>query len=124
MNREIEFCGKSIIDKKWIYGFLSYSDNEDVYYIGVQELMTPVITESVGQYTGLKDKNGKKIFEGDLISSPNWNPSTYKVMFQDGEFCFVSLNEREKPYTNSIHYASKDFEVIGNIHDNPELLKS
>ena len=117
-SRIILFRGKSLHDDAWTYGFLSYAENEETHYIGVQELMTPVTPESVGQYTGLKDKNGKKIFEGDLISSPNWNPSTYKVMFQDGEFCFVSLNEREKPYTNSIHYASKDFELIGNIHDN------
>jgi uncharacterized phage protein (TIGR01671 family) len=130
MKREIDFRGKSIIDKKWIYGFLSYSDNEDVYYIGVQELMTPVITESVGQYTVLKDKNGKKIFEGDVVQitgvslgepytfsseiiwgqKGSWHPS--------GTYC-----ENLSEYITSIS-GKNNSTVIGNIHEHPELLKS
>jgi len=73
------------------------------------------------QYTGLKDRKDKDVYEGDIIKSPNWNPSRYKVIFQEGEFCFVSFDGGENPYTNPIHYVNY-FEVIGNIHENPELI--
>lgn len=70
------------------------------------------------RYSGFKDKNGKEIFEGDIIYSDQWIPRKYKVIFQDGEFCFVSLEGRKSPYTNPIHY-SENFSVIGNIYENP-----
>ncbi len=73
------------------------------------------------QFTGKKDCQGKDVYEGDVISSDQWNPKNYKVIFEEGEFCFVSLRGVESPYTNSISYV-KDFEVIGNIYENPELL--
>lgn len=73
------------------------------------------------QFLGFTDENGKEVYEGDIISSNQWNPSEYKVIFEDGEFCFVSLKGVEKPYTNPIHYV-ENFSIIGNIYENPELL--
>ena len=73
------------------------------------------------QWTGFVDENGVEVYEGDVISSNHWNPSEYKVIFDDGKFCFVSLNEVERPYTNPIHYV-KNFAVVGNIYEHPELL--
>ena len=69
MKREILFRGKSSINSEWVYGFLNHSEQEDKYYIGVMELMTPVIPETVGQFTGLTDKEGNKIFEGDVVKT-------------------------------------------------------
>lgn len=74
----------------------------------------------VRQSTGFKDENDIEVYEGDIISSNQWNPRDYKVVFEDGEFCFVSLKGVEKPYTNPIHYV-ENFAVIGNIYENPEL---
>ena len=68
-----------------------------------------VIPETVGQYTGLTDKNGTKIFEGDILSS-DWG---YK-----GDVEFDSIMYAKLECT-----VNEDCEVIGNIHDNPELLK-
>ena len=69
--------------------------------------------ETVGQYTGLKDKNGKRIFEGDILSFRAGR--THVVRFEDGAFI---LEDSAIP----IPFAIKS-EIIGNVHDNPELLK-
>ncbi len=76
-----------------------------------------IIPETVGQYTGLCDKNGTKIFEGDIVKADNGHVS--QVIFWYGMFCLYCKchNSRSNPIPCSI------VEVIGNIHDNPELLK-
>lgn len=73
------------------------------------------------QYTGLKDRNGKEIYEGDIMHSEQWNPKSYVVIFEDGAFGFSAPSVPY--YMNSLHYLEK-FEIIGNIHENPELLES
>ena len=79
-----------------------------------------VIKETVGQFTGLLDKNGKKIFEGDVLKIESWS-SLWFVIFDDkkGHFTCKGLKSDLKmdyiPYYHS--------EIIGNVHDNPELLK-
>lgn len=72
------------------------------------------------QYTGLKDKNGKEIWECDVVRNEAWNPELFVVKFERGEFYLDS--EEVKPYQTSIHYV-ESFEVIGNIYENPELSK-
>lgn len=73
------------------------------------------------QYTGLTDKNGKEIYEGDIVKSEQWTPEIYRVWFSRGGFCF-SNDTTDIEYVNDAKYLEQ-FEVIGNIYENPELLK-
>ena len=128
--REILFRGKREDNGNWICGSLHKSITG--YFIIPLPLITSkskVDPSTVGQFTGLTDKNGKKIFEGDIIRAKleNGNHEGFAwpnmpVDFQQGSFC---LNDR-KGYVFAALGAfapSVTFEVIGNIHDNPELLE-
>ena len=132
MKREILFRGRTIEGKEWVVGFLAvYSSTP---FIGAPNsqgttLWFAVDSETVGQFTGLTDKNGKKIFEGDIIRAKieggNHNGFAWPNMpvdFQQGAFC---LNDRNG-YIFCVLGAfapSVTLEVIGNTHDNPELLE-
>ena len=136
--REILFRGKTNFEgreSQWIYGsLLTESSNtfpiiaqdydNDEEWIGILEWAT-VDPYTVGQYTGLTDKNGKRIFEGDIVNvntKPNLLEHGYRsnhlVVRFDEYHRFVASGRLEYPLCN--HY---EWEVIGNIHDNPELLK-
>lgn len=82
--------------------------------------MIEVIPETVGQYTGLTDKNGKMIFEGDIVKR-FWSGKMciYQVDYDNG---FASFIGRAGMSFTTFDYDSEEFEVIGNIYDNPELL--
>ena len=121
---EILFRGKRLENGEWVYGSLfvgfkkSYICLEAIAMYNFDGALclggfAEVSLESVGQYTGLKDKNGNRIFEGDILSI--WNESHDVVVFEDGAFY---LENTSIP----MRFANK-FEVIGNITDNPELLE-
>ena len=128
--RTIIFRGKRTDNGEWIYGGIYYQKadevKEDAVYIiggslnnvGVAYEVTP---ETVGQYTGLTDKNGKKIFEGDVVyCKSRLDNANMVVIFECGQFRMV-LSENYRSYQiNSGFYDINCFdkEVIGNIHDN------
>ena len=134
--REILFRGKRLGNGEWVEGYLyehepalvGIASENDVpepskWFIartGFADWNMPRPVEfveidpsTVGQYTGMIDKNGNRIFEGDILSI--WNDRNDVVVFEDGAFI---MEDTEIP----MRFAIK-FEVIGNIHDNPELLE-
>lgn len=120
--REIKFRGKRIDAGEWGYGDLIFSN--DYPHIGTDKenrflRECRVDPETVGQYTGLKDKDGKEIYEGDIVQyHPEANMGTGPVVYELGAF-------RVQGDFDALlyHFSLKALEVIGNIHDNPELLK-
>lgn len=129
--REILFRGKRVDNGEWTYGdLLTPTDIMDVWEISENTGMGDryeIDPDTVGQYTGLKDKNGKKIFEGDIVRNnkhgeDNDTYDYYSTIFSNGSFRAQYLDNLE--YTPKIYdIYFEGYEVIGNIHDNPELLQ-
>ena len=132
--REILFRGKRTDNGKWECGDL-LSPNEfnaipHIVYIDylneygdIGEISTPVIPETVGQFTGLTDKNGKKIFEGDIVERVS-DGERAVISWLKYSACFgLSFGGWCCGFDNYDDNLPSDFEVIGNIHDNPELLE-
>lgn len=131
--REILFRGKRVDNGEWVYGNLIEDkwgdDNGNTVYAILQDRVAPeiaalwtpvkVVPETVGQYTGLTDKNGKKIFEGDIVQGEaeeargvvEWQQAEgrYLVSVRNG-YDWLCMDD-------------DDWCVIGNIHDNPEMLE-
>lgn len=115
--REIKFRGK-ISDSRWIYGS-SLRIGEQFVSIGYGSFLWKNVTpDTVGQFTGLYDVDGKEIYEGDVIKIiPHGD--VLQVVYNTSDAQFIGLNDRGK-----LSFANKyiTYRVIGNIHDNPELL--
>lgn len=124
--REILFRGKRIDNGEWVEGGVAFEDYTDKAYIvqwntfglGYFEYIE-VDPNTVGQYTGLCDKNGKKIFEGDRIEIRGY---VYYCCWDAGNLEFILINEKES--FGMGYAASSRMTVIGNVHDNTELLEA
>ena len=124
--REILFRGKKTGFDEWVEGYISSPCKNEMYFMVEASTGADwcVDAETVGQDTGLTDKNGKKIFEGDIVVQPVRETSKHSpciVEFHKGKFQahYVSENRFFDRYYDINSYTK----VIGNIHDNPELLK-
>lgn len=118
--REILFRGKVKNTNEWQYGDLRHWTKKSVG-IHHQELHTTlrVIPETVGQFTGLTDKNGTKIWEGDIVKKG----FELFVVKWNAEQCRFDLYTNKNNIQSGLNvFSQKYFEIIGNITDNPELL--
>lgn len=151
--RKIIFRAKRTYNGKWVEGFfvkriepltlipkcyilvqeedISGITGEPTGYLNTEFSWYEVIPETFGQYTGLTDKNGKRIFEGDIVRYHNNNPDSeikeIGIVFWDVEYCGWRRTSNGAFHHGGIdtYRMSHDcrYKVIGNIHDNPELMK-
>lgn len=145
----IEFRGKS--DCGWCYGSYVYSPSEDQHYIiehNGEELQFPVDPKTVGQYTGLRDRNHKRIYEGDIVIMHQFlfdgteyeNEIKGVVVYNTDAiaYCLTKVNNdkiREDTLYNQLEFSQveipicmfyglhdESWDIIGNIHENQDLL--
>lgn len=132
--REILFRGKQVDNGEWVEGDFCHPCNIVFEAMGYDEVLgqkdVPVINdyavipETAGQYTGLTDKNGTKIFEGDICRITRHCILCYgSITFKKGSFWFDEFNTDSVLELNKLEINNFEIKIIGNIHDNPELLK-
>lgn len=124
--REYKFRGKCVERDKWVYGYYVKGIQEDEAYILknhnwlLGDDFIDVYPETVGQFTGLKDKNGKEIYEGDILEE---EPGYYFEVIWSVECAKFKLQWRTKAIQYPEWNRGVNMTVIGNRWDNPELLK-
>jgi uncharacterized phage protein (TIGR01671 family) len=131
MKREIKFRGKRIYNGMWMEGDLKTDLVPKGSMLPCPAISTTkgtigtffVKTDTVGQFTGKYDKNGKEIYEGDILRHLNGN--TFQVLYSNRttSFILISISHKEVGLDLGIYDTENCFEVIGNIYDNKELLE-
>ena len=121
MNIEIKFRAKTLSTNDWVFGDLHLLTKFPHIHDG--EVSKSLIhTETIGQFTGLHDKNGKEIYEGDILIHI-YMGSIFKVEYSERNAAFMLIYPTNEGYNMGIYDIENCFRVIGNIYDNPELFK-
>jgi uncharacterized phage protein (TIGR01671 family) len=141
--RDIEFRGLRADGSGWAFGSLVKTGSGEYLIVGdwdyecgfdFERFIHGVIPETVGQYTGLKDKNSMKIFEGDIVKNTQiigteqiyyikWS-DTYRCLMAFKDYALNGVNPEAGSWMPYTDYEMSLLEVIGNIHDSPELLRA
>jgi len=146
MKREILFRGQSVGSSAWLYGYLNElwtAKGTDALYTidnmdernsdGDSLSVCPVFTCTIGQYTGRKDKDGVKIFGGDIISVNGKHLKTVEYDDDRMSFCLINISDmkyadwmdiKQVPGIGWWNDFKREILIVGNISDNPEMLKS
>lgn len=142
MNREIKFRGKRVNGGEWVYGMTISNGTikrkiNNIFFEVAENKWVGVLPETLGQYTGLRDKDGKEIYEGDILKTPRGfigqvvfgraeEECRHKVFGRMVIDCYTTYGwifVRGDGYRCAIDDELLEGEIIGNIHDNPELMK-
>ena len=132
--RKILFRGKEVGTGEWVYGYYVHFDggilregesvrlHDYIFIPGGLSLYASVIPNTVGQFTGMKDKKGNPIYEGDIVLKRTYNgKNPFRVTFGGGMF-HCGFGGGSSTATHRYTLDDRYIEVIGNVFDNPELL--
>lgn len=127
--RDILFRGMAVDSKKWVQGYYTNCHGAELehnttghFIVEYPDKWHEIYTDTIGQYTGLCDKNGKRIFEGDIVQRNE--KETFEIKWDRGGFCLSaksSYTESGELFLPLIRI--EEMEVIGNVFENQELLE-
>ena len=123
MLREIKFRGKRIDNGEWVVGFLVKMWGEfHIIDFNDENIAYPINSETIGQFTGVKDKSGREVYDDDIILQQQYGGGKGKMIVRFEKGAFIVGYHSGSSTRKTPMLLNDRCEVIGNIHDNPELL--